>query len=615
MKQYLYPIVFSLMSPLLHTQVRNYVFSQSIGTYTPITGGIVIAAATNNSGGSLDDQIIPISGFPFPFNFNGNNYNSCFLSTNGFITFGSFAPIPTLYNPISSNLGFDGVISAWANDLSSFHDINGRTGEIRAQVLGTAPNRVIVFQWKDFRPIWSGSLTDVYGFSFQIQLHETTNQVVIVYDQGSYAAGNAPYNGVAQVGLRGANNLDFNNRTNSSTQSINATYPGIVSSSAQSFDTGVTPPGMPQTGLMYTWTPSTCAPPSNLFASFFTSTSVTLSWTAPTTPPANGYEWEIRLSGLPFSGGGGLVVSGTSPSSATSQTISGLTPGTTYQAYLRANCGASVSNTIHTTFTTTCGLISNFPTLQDFSNFLPPCWSESTTGTLSTGPGSFSDSKWESDGFLNSSFIGAARINISEANTINWLVSPEYFINSSDLKVRFLAGATQKDATTPPTIPWESDDFVHFAISTPPYTSWTPLITFSNSLVPPSTGQSYLFDLSPYQGNHVRFAFLGIEGDDDGNADIDFFVDDLEVGANLSISEIRDLPRLIVYPNPVKDTLHFSSLHSIHKIWRFGINGQMLEKIDVEGQAIDTSHWSSGVYILQCDFEDGTSQWIKVLKQ
>ena len=71
----------------------NYVFSQSTGTYTPVTGGNVVVTATDPAPGGNDSAAIedfayaPVT-IPFPFNYNGNMYNSLRVVSNGWVFFG-----------------------------------------------------------------------------------------------------------------------------------------------------------------------------------------------------------------------------------------------------------------------------------------------------------------------------------------------------------------------------------------------------------------------------------------------------------------------------------------------------------------------------------------------
>lgn len=88
-------------------------------------------------------------------------------------------------------------------------------------------------------------------------------------------------------------------------------------------------------------TPPSCLEPLSMTVSDQTTTSATLSWTAPTQAPANGYQWEVRTSGAAGSGATGLVLSGTTlPGVVSVATGTTLTPNTNYVLYVRSDCGA-----------------------------------------------------------------------------------------------------------------------------------------------------------------------------------------------------------------------------------------------------------------------------------
>jgi len=79
--------------------------------------------------------------------------------------------------------------------------------------------------------------------------------------------------------------------------------------------------------------------------------SAVMSWTVPLSgSPDSGYEWEVRTSGAAGSGITGLAGSGSTD--LLSDTIPGLTPSTTYTAYIRANCGTDQSLWTSISFTT-----------------------------------------------------------------------------------------------------------------------------------------------------------------------------------------------------------------------------------------------------------------------
>lgn len=124
-------------------------------------------------------------------------------------------------------------------------------------------------------------------------------------------------------------------------------------------------------------TPS-CLPPTNVRTTGQSPTSHNITWTASPSNPGIGYDWEVRTSGAPGSGAAGLVSSGTTAAGATSALATGLTGGTTYRFYVRANCGGGDESawTRPVVGTTTCDP-TNVPYFQNFDNAfspnLPPC--------------------------------------------------------------------------------------------------------------------------------------------------------------------------------------------------------------------------------------------------
>lgn len=297
-----------------------------------------MGTATANSGAipALDTTSFPVT-LPFGFVFNGQNYTAVTVSSNGYITFGTGTATGTA--PISSTVAYDGAVSAWGANILAVFNIVGKTGNMSWTVEGTAPNRVAVFQWENFRPSSSTSTTAAYAFSFQIRLAETTNVVSTVYSTGGNLIGTTAFSGTTvQIGLRGTTNSDFNNRTNAATVNFGSSTSGTSNSSGQAFNTVNTPPGMPADGLTYTWTPPTCLKPSVAGVSAITTSSATLAWTASSSAPASGYEVYYSTTNV-------APDNTTTPSitgiTGLTTTLFGLTFANTYYVWVRAKCSAT----------------------------------------------------------------------------------------------------------------------------------------------------------------------------------------------------------------------------------------------------------------------------------
>ncbi|MBC7641650.1 MAG: immunoglobulin domain-containing protein, partial [Flavobacterium sp.] len=220
-----------------NAQVANYTFSESSGTYTDLVSPTT--AISSGWDNTVTANTIPIG---FTFGFNGTNYTTCSISSNGFITFGSTVSGITNYTPISSTTGYAGAIAALGVDMGDFTGNN-----ISYLTTGASPNRVFSVQWKDADRFARGD-----GFNFQIQLNESSNIIKIIYGF-CLPTGNNAQNIAVQVGLRGATNVDFNNRsltTNSVIWDNNTTAGTANTASCRTRSTNY-----PNSGRTFIWSP------------------------------------------------------------------------------------------------------------------------------------------------------------------------------------------------------------------------------------------------------------------------------------------------------------------------------------------------------------------------
>ncbi len=214
-------------TPQTNLVATAYNFSQTTSTYTPITGGTVLGS------GTVDDVNYTAQPIGFTFNYDGVDYTSLGVNSNGFIWLGATAPATNTYTAISTT-GASGsrIIAALSGDLQGL-----ASGEIRRETIGTAPNRICVIQWANFRHY--GATGDNYNF--QIRLYETSNRIELHYGSFTKNATARAY----QVGLRGTDNTDFNNRT--TTTNWSASTAGTVNTATMSLTTTV----LPTSGLIF----------------------------------------------------------------------------------------------------------------------------------------------------------------------------------------------------------------------------------------------------------------------------------------------------------------------------------------------------------------------------
>jgi PKD repeat protein len=306
--------------------VGSYSFTQSLGTYVPLSGGTVIATAT--SAVTLDDVTYAVP-LPFTFTFDGVPQTAISVQTNGWLSFGSTLPA-TSYTPLSQTTALPGVVSAFGRDLQGGYvfagtrtlgsdqltNVNvtsngplqvgdtlvgtgiatgttvlaiagnvitmsanatatstgtavtayGPWSEMRYETQGTSPNQVFVVQWSGFRRYGTTlTTTQDLTLNFQIRLYETTGVVEAVY--GNCTPGVTTFTTTSQVGLRGPNNTfptNINNLQN--TKGVNDDWllsvPGTSNTSGMLFN-NVAPANVITSGLTYQW-----GPPVGAYAGF-----------------------------------------------------------------------------------------------------------------------------------------------------------------------------------------------------------------------------------------------------------------------------------------------------------------------------------------------------------
>jgi hypothetical protein len=304
------------------SQVANYSFSQSAGTYTPITGGTVIVSATDpapggNDSAAMDDFAYASYALPFSFYFGGNSYSSFQANSNGYIAFGGGTSTST--TPVSSTV-YSGVIAPFAKDLLGLSTsvgtttsgsnvitavgstslakvgatiqgsgipaattitaftantitlsaaatstntgtfISWTTGEIRFQVTGTAPNRTVVIQFSGISQYSSGS-TDAglnSNINFQIQLAEGGGNPANHTITVVY--GNSQFSGASTTLQTGIRGLTTADFNNRTTTT---TWSASTAGAANSATMTWSPTVAPAIGQTYVWTPAAlCTTPA-----------------------------------------------------------------------------------------------------------------------------------------------------------------------------------------------------------------------------------------------------------------------------------------------------------------------------------------------------------------
>ncbi|MCK9334483.1 MAG: choice-of-anchor J domain-containing protein [Candidatus Cloacimonetes bacterium] len=227
-------LIFTVFAISSWALVSEYTFTSTVGTYTEITDGTVLP---NPEPGVTNPTYNAIA-LGFDFVYDNVTYTSISVAENGFLAMGN--EVITQNLPISASAGTNNLVAALSRDIIAQTD-----GQIMYLLSGTAPERVFTVQWKNFRRVPTAASGDI--INFQIQLHEGTNEVIFCY--GNVTVSLISTAQTVQVGMRGADNTDFNNRT--TTSDWTATEAGTANNNSCRINNTVYPP----LGLTFTFTP------------------------------------------------------------------------------------------------------------------------------------------------------------------------------------------------------------------------------------------------------------------------------------------------------------------------------------------------------------------------
>jgi len=195
--------------------------------------------------------------------------------------------------------------------------------------------------------------------------------------------------------------------------------------------------------------PPTCPPPTALTATGITTTSANIGWTAGGTETA----WEYVYGVSPVAAPSGAGTATTSNPTA----LSGLSPATTYQFYVRANCGAGDFSTWAGpyTFVTLCNPMTDF--FENFDSYptgsiVPTCWNRLISGSgsqtiSSTTPASGTRNIYQySSGLSNQTFVILPELSNVSAGTHRFKAKFRVSSGTGELELGYLTNIT--DAAT-----------------------------------------------------------------------------------------------------------------------------------------------------------------------
>ncbi|UTW61400.1 T9SS type A sorting domain-containing protein [bacterium SCSIO 12741] len=479
--------------------VKDYSFTSTKGTYTPLSGGTQVSAIHGDSKMSASISL------GFSFTYDGNTYTHVKASSNGFLQ------LDTTKTSSRTTNDLNGVNEPIIAPL--WDDLDGRASNSASAasytVTGTAPNRVFTMEWLKWE--WRYNSTDSV-ISFQAKLYETSNKIEFIYRPES-----APATPSASVGLCGLNTgvgtfLSLNSLGANPTVSSTTEYSSLNS--------------LPDSGRTYAFSPPTCLGVSQMRDTLPGATFMSILFNS-SASVGSVYQAEWGTAG--FTRGSGNSINGTTTAGSTRINLTGLTEATSYDIYIREVCAPTDTSGWNLyTFST---LYPN-PQQNNFVGFngsnlstVFPGWREATNWPTPTG----TSSSWVSSTTSQQNALGqiTAKINLYTTTRDEWLISPRFLALSTD-SLKFKAALTNYNNGS--TDKMGSDDTVKVLISEDGGLSWTQLMMFDSISAPSNSLQKYSLSLSAYAGKAIQIAFYAQDGPIDDSEDYDFHVTDIFMG-------------------------------------------------------------------------------------
>ena len=343
----------SLMLPAMAQSPSTYTFTSVAGTYNNITGTAVTSIQTDE----VLSAALPIG---FTFNFAGSPYTQFKVSSNGFLTFNTGSTSANLTNAATS------LVTSQPMLMPLWDDMNGNLGTALYATTGTAPNRVLTMEWRNWRWNWQATGATI---SFQLRMYETTNVIEYQYRQES----GTPNATSATIGIGSVNTVNFGYMTLDN-------IGGTPTASASVFNTAIAV--KPPNGQIYRFTPPPpcTAAPSGITVNNPGTVCPNLAFTLTLNgvPSVSGlaYQWQSSPNGTTW----------TNITGATGTTLTTSVPSSTYfRCVVTCTAVTASFNTpgvqVNTTTPTVLPYSEGFEGIST-NNELPACWRSTNNGTI-----------------------------------------------------------------------------------------------------------------------------------------------------------------------------------------------------------------------------------------
>lgn len=367
----------------------------------------------------------------------------------------------------------------------------------------------------------------------------------------------------------------------------------------QSFSGSITPCGPAPSGNYVDFTlnviaPPTCISPTGVAVSNTGTNSATVSWTASTTPPADGYDIYYSTSNTAPTASTSPLVSGVT---GTSQVLNTLTSATLYYVWVRSHCSSNDMSvwSVSASFTTACAPVQSLSENFDSATVgaLPVCWTSigsmvsyakvyAVTGTMISAP--------------------YALYLYTDGANIGMVSTPELLnLDSNNYTISFKGRANIT-----------AGGIVQIGYLTDPANTGSFVVLGSYTTTSTTAVDSYSLNITGVPAG-INKLVLKHTGSPSSSVLIDDFAYQL---GNLSTSEVGKTKNEIkVYPNPFSDILNISDVSKVKSVQIIDVAGRVVKTIDIPSSVLQLGDLKQGMYLVVMNMKDGTTQTVKTIKK
>lgn len=322
----------------------------------------------------------------------------------------------------------------------------------------------------------------------------------------------------------------------------------------------------------------TCLAPNTLAYSNLTSTGADVTWVAPTTLPAIGYDvYHSSVNTAPTSTTTPQYVGLTT----TMQNIPG-TPGSVFYVWVRSNCSASSQSTWVGPVTYTIPFPAPANDVCSGAIVLTPGATFAQNAITTTNVGATTDGTTTCQSSRGNNVWYSVVVPASGSLTIETDAAAGSPLTDTVLSVHGGAcGSTFTNVSC-------DDDTGNGNFSKVVLSGQTP-------------GETLYVSIWRYTSNATNL---------DGQFQISAY------DASLSTSEIAQVKNnLTVYPNPFADVLNISDVKNVKSVSVIDIAGRLVKTIEKPNSALQLGELKSGMYMVVLNMNDGSKQTIKAIKK